>query len=228
MCNSLSTPFRESGNNYWRIAGRTHTILQIKQSACKPSQYSSYGVPHEEQRGKDNVNVKWNRTDLENRPHPNYLGATLDRILSYKQHIHNTKMEVARGNNLLRKMGSSKWGANRNTLRTTTLLLSYSVAEYAPAVWARWAHTYKLDSKLNSACPVITGGLKPTNVEELYLLVGIALLSIRWDIGAKVEIVKQETNKPHSLYGKIPAERRFKSRNCLLYSVNPANFPPNI
>ena len=50
---------------------------------------------------KRTLKVKWNRTDLENIPHPKYLGFTLDRTLSYKQHIHNTKMKVATRNNLL-------------------------------------------------------------------------------------------------------------------------------
>ena len=32
---------------------------------------------------------------LENTPHPKYLGVTIDRTLSYTEHIHNTKMKVA-------------------------------------------------------------------------------------------------------------------------------------
>ena len=119
---------------------------------------------------KRTLTVKWNRTDLENTPHPKYLGVTLDRTLGYKQHIHNTKMNVATCNNLIRKLPSSKCGTNASTIRTTALALSYSVAEYATLVWARSAHAYKLYSEHNSACRAITGCLKPTNVEELYLL----------------------------------------------------------
>ena len=120
--------------------------------------------------------VKWNRTVLENIPHPKYLGVMLDLTLSYKQHIHNTKMNVATRNNLLRKLSTSKWGTNASTIRTTALALCYSVAEYAAPVWTRSAHAYKLDSELNSACRAITGCLKPTNLEELCLLSGIALV----------------------------------------------------
>ena len=152
--------------------------------------------------------MKWNRTDLKNTSHPKYLGVMLDRTLSYKHHIHYTKMKVATRNNLLRKFSSSKWGTNASTIRETALALSYSVAEYAAPVWARSAHAYKLDSELNSTCRAITGCLKPTNVEELYLLSGIAPPSIRRDICARVEKAKQEINEAHSLHGKIPAERR--------------------
>ena len=177
---------------------------------------------------KITLKVKWNRTDLENTPHPKYLGVTLDRTLSYKQHIHNQKMKVATRNNLLKKLSSSKWGPNASTIRTTALALSYSVAEYAAPVWARSAHSYKLDSELNSACREITGCLKPTNVEELYLLSGIAPPSIRRVVCASVEKDKQETNEAHSFHGQITAERRLKSRNCFLHSVKTANPPPKV
>ena len=89
------------------------------------------------------LKVEWNRTKLENTPHPKYLGVTLDRTLSYKEHMHNTKMKVATRNNLLRKLSNSKWGANASTIRTTALALCYSVAEYAAPVWARSSHAQK-------------------------------------------------------------------------------------
>ena len=44
-------------------------------------------------------------------PPPKYLGVTLDRTLSYKEHMHNTKMKVATRNNLLRKLSNSKMGS---------------------------------------------------------------------------------------------------------------------
>ena len=137
-------------------------------------------------------------------------------------------MKVETRNNLLRNLSSSKCGANASTIRTTAFALSYSVAEYAAPVWARSAHAYKMDPEFNSACRAITGCLKPTNVEELYLLSGIVPPSIKRDVCARVENAKQETNEAHSLYVKIPAERRLKSRNCLIHSVKPANFPPKV
>ena len=49
----------------------------------------------------------------------------------------------------------------------------YRVAEYEAPVWLRSKHTNLLDPELNHACRAITGCLKPTNVEDLYLLAGI-------------------------------------------------------
>ena len=139
---------------------------------------------------KRTLEVKWNNTNLENTPHPKYLGVTLDRTLSYKKHIHNKKMNVATRNTPLKKLSTSKWGCNASTIRTTALALSYSAAEYACPVWARSPHASKLDRELNNACRSITGCLRPTNVEELYLLAGIAPPDIRRDVSARVEIKK--------------------------------------
>ena len=53
-----------------------------------------------------------------------------------------------------------------------------------------------------------------TNVEDLYLLDGIAPPDIRRDVCARMEKTKQETNEAHYLYGQNTAERRIKLRNC--------------
>ncbi len=174
------------------------------------------------------LKVAWNRIDLENTTHPKYLGVTLDRTLSYKQHIHNTKMKVATRNNLLKKLANSKWGTNASTIRTTALALCYSVAEYASPVWERSKHTSLLDPELNQACRSITGCLKPTNVEDLYLLAGIAPPDIRRNVCARMERAKQIEQESHSLFGQTPAQRRLKSRSCFLTTVQPAHFPPKV
>ena len=128
-----------------------------------------------------------------------------------------------------KKFYNSKWGANASTIRTTALALCYSVAEYAAPVWARSSHAQKLNPDLNTACKAVTGCLKPTNVEDLYLLAGIAPQDIRRDVCARVENKnKQETNEAHSLYGQNPTERRLQSRNCFLRCVKPADFPHDV
>ena len=72
-------------------------------------------------------------------------------------------------------------------LRTSALALSYSAAEYASPVWVRSAHIKRLDPVLNESCRLITGCLKPTNVDNLHLLAGIALPEIRREAASKLE-----------------------------------------
>ena len=83
-------------------------------------------------------------------------------------------MKVATRNNLLKKLANSKWGTNARTIRTTALALCYSTAEYAAPVWTKSSHANKLNPVLNQACRSITGCLKPTNIEDLYLIARIA------------------------------------------------------
>ena len=135
-------------------------------------QVTSFHLQNRE--AKRSLKVSWNGVDIENTTHPKYLAVTLDRTLSYKQHIQNTKMKITTRNNLLKKLANSKWGTNASTIRTTALALCYLVAEYAAPVWARSTYEDILEPELNKACRVITGCLKPTYVEYLYLLAGIA------------------------------------------------------
>ena len=82
------------------------------------------------------------------------------------------KGKVKTRNNLLHKLANSSWDANTFTLRATTLALCYSVAEYACPVWERSSHAKKVDASLNDSCRCITGCLRPTNVDSLYVLAG--------------------------------------------------------
>jgi len=61
--------------------------------------------------------------------HPTYLGMTLDRTLSYREHLTKTAGKLKNRNNLLMKLASSIWGASANTLRSSALALCYSAAE---------------------------------------------------------------------------------------------------
>ena len=136
-------------------------------------------------------------------------------------------MKVATRNNLLNKLGNSRWGTNAKTIRTTALALCYSTAEYAAPVWERSAYAHLLNPELNQACRAITRCLKPTNVENLYLLPGIAPPEIRRSVCARVERTKPVERETHSPFGHTPARSRLKSRRSFLTSIQPVHFPTN-
>ena len=71
---------------------------------------------------------------------PPYLGVTLDRMLSYREHLTKTAGKLKNRNNLLMKLAGSTWGASTNTLWSSALALCYSAAEYCAPVWSRSAH----------------------------------------------------------------------------------------
>ena len=62
------------------------------------TQVSAFHLRNKEE--KISLKVKWSNTELENTKQLKYLRVALDRTLSYKQHIHNTKLQY---NNLLRR-----------------------------------------------------------------------------------------------------------------------------
>ena len=116
---------------------------------------------------------------LKHDPHPVYLGVTLDRTLSFKEHTTKTAGKLKSRNNLLSKLAGTSWGASANTLRTSALALCYSVAEYCCPVWSRSSHIRKVDSQLNSTMRQITGCLRPTETQWLPVLANIAPPDLR-------------------------------------------------
>ena len=189
------------------------------------AQFTAFHLRNRE--AKRSLQVSWNGMDLENTDTPKYLGVTLDRTLDYKTHIHNTKMKVATRNNLLKKLANSRWGTNARTIRTTALALCYSTAEYAAPVWERSAYAHLLNPELNQACRAITGCLKLTNVDNLYLLAGIAPPEKKCMCKSGNNQTGRE-RETHSLFGHTPARRRLKSRRSFLTSVQPVHFPAKV
>ena len=108
-----------------------------------------------------------------------YLGVNLDRTLCYKTHIEKTKMKAKARNNIIRKLANSKWGCKASTLRSSCLAFCYSAAEYACSEWTRSTHSRKLNPALHECCRIISGCLKPTNLDSVHLLAGIAPPHIR-------------------------------------------------
>lgn len=170
------------------------------------------------------LRVMWNQEQIKFSKNPTYLGVTLDRTLSFKEHINKTRGKVATRNNLLQKLTCSKWGADPHTLRTTAMALCYSTAEYAAPVWERSVHAKKIDTALNQTCRIITGCLKPTPVEHLYKLSGIAPPAVRRKIASMSERKKQQEDIRHPLYGQSPPPSRLKSRRSFLRYTEPLEY----
>ena len=101
--------------------------------------------------------------------HASCLGVTLDRTLSYREHLTKTAGKLKNWNNLLMKLAGSTWGASTNTLWSSALALCYSAAEYCTPDWSRCAHRSQVDMQLNSTMHLISGTLRSTPLPWLYL-----------------------------------------------------------
>ena len=130
-------------------------------------------------------------------------------------------MKVNARNNIIRKLANSKWGCKASTLRPSCLALCSSAAEYACPVWARSTHARKLKPALHDCCRIISGFLKPTNLDSVHLLAGIAPPHIRRTVACRMERTQQTTEAKHQLFHHRPAASRLKSRKSFMRTVTP-------
>ncbi len=118
-----------------------------------------------------NIFLKGHR--IEHDLNPTYLGVTMDRSLTYHDHMKKTAAKVSSRNNLLSKLAGTSWGARAQTLKTTALALCYLAAEYCAPVWSRSSHTRLEDVQLNKSMRIITGTLRSTPLPWLPVLCNI-------------------------------------------------------
>jgi Reverse transcriptase (RNA-dependent DNA polymerase)/Endonuclease-reverse transcriptase len=156
------------------------------------------------------LDIKFADTPIQHVDHPKYLGVTLDRSLTYNVHLTKTAKKVAARVNLVRKLAGTNWGANAATLRTASLALVYSTAEYCAPVWLNSVHVSKIDVQLNNTMRIISGTVKSTQLQWLPVLANIAPPEIRREAAAIRELVNCRRHARSLLYEQmadIPSQR---------------------
>jgi len=128
---------------------------------------------------KRELKVNFNNETLPFCSEPKYLGVTLD---TYRRHLESLRKKLTSCVAPLRRLTGSGWGAGATTLRTATLALVHSTAEYCAPLSCRSAHTRLVDPTINDALRIVTGWLRPTPADNLPILAGIqpAELRRRW------------------------------------------------
>ncbi|KAL1460605.1 hypothetical protein WDU94_012577 [Cyamophila willieti] len=139
-----------------------------------------------------------------------------------------TKKKVSARNNIIKRLTGTTWGANAHVLRTSAIALSLSAAEYSAAVWRNSAHAKQVDVAINDAVRSITGCLRPTPLEKVYQLAGIAPPNIRRRVAAEVERLKQTNDPRHPLHGHISERSRLRSRKSFLKKTQSCPTSPEV
>ena len=121
-------------------------------------------------RSRREVNVHMNGQRLKHDAHPVYLGVTLDRSLSYREHSSHSAAKLNSWSSLIAKVADSSWRANASTVYTSALVLCNSVAEYCCPAWARYSYTNLIDTQLHSSKQVswlqVLGSVAPPSLHH--------------------------------------------------------------
>ena len=148
---------------------------------------------------KREMNVNFNNETLRFCSEPKYLGVTLDRSLTYRRHLESLRKKLTSPVALLRRLAGSGCGAGATALRTATLSLVNSTAEYCAPVWCRSAHTHLIDPTINDALRIVTGCLRPTPADNLPILTGIQPAELRRR-GATLSLGRRAMEPGHLLH----------------------------
>jgi len=148
---------------------------------------------------------------------PKYFGVTLDRSLTYRRHLESLRKKLTPRVALLRRLAGSGWGAGATTLRTATLALIYSTAEYCAPVWCRSAHTRFIDLAIYDALWIVNGCPRPTPADNLPILAGIQPAELRCR-GATLSLGRRAMEPGHLLHSALTSPLsanswRLKSRH---------------
>ncbi|KAL1457059.1 hypothetical protein WDU94_001733 [Cyamophila willieti] len=88
------------------------------------------------------------------------------------------------------------------------------------------AHAKEVDVAVNAAVRLVSGCLKPSPVEKIYPIVGLAPPRVRRKVISEIERTKQSEDERHPLHGHIPHRSRLKSRKSFLRSTEPLIMSP--
>ena len=132
---------------------------------------------------KKHLHLKVQDTDIEKDENPCYLGVRLDARLTFKPHIEDISRKVSTRLNLLKKLASSNWGANKSSLRQLYTGYVRAIFDYSAPLQATASKSNQdlLDRKQSQALHFVCGALRTTPTSACEIDANIEPLKIRRD-----------------------------------------------
>ena len=78
-------------------------------------------------------------------PSPTFLGIMYDRCMTFGTKVKKVCQQMLRRTNLLRVVGGTTWGWQKQDFRTIYIATQCSVAEYAAAAWTTWISSSNIE-----------------------------------------------------------------------------------
>ena len=121
---------------------------------------------------KQNLDIKIGQENLKKTNQPTYLGVQLDSRLTFNRHINNLKRKATKRLSLIKRLASTTWGSDLDTLRTLYISYVRSILDYNQSLQLSSSETtlLELDRVQNHALRFICGGMRstPTNACEIH------------------------------------------------------------
>lgn len=172
------------------------------------------------------IDVQFCGSTVKYNPVPKYLGIPIDRSLTYNQHATKLCAKLRTRCNIIQKLASTSWAASAEILRTSSLALVYSTAEYCCPVWGHSSHAKRVDTTINNCLRTITGCIKSTPVPWLSVLANIPPPNIRRDAALAREARKTFENVDLPIHFDLSNRHgtRFSSRKPFWVKVNEIDY----
>ena len=111
---------------------------------------------------------------------PKFLGVTLDRTLSFNDHVESVCERVTSRCKMLACLASRTWGWRKHSLRRVFTATQRSIMDYAAAAWQPFctnSQMAKLEVAQNKCLRLISGHYVNTSLDALHLETGIPTYS---------------------------------------------------
>ena len=130
---------------------------------------------------KVELNLKVGEERLTKEKNPSYLGVQLDQHMTLNHHMQKIKKKCTRRLQLVKRLASTTWGADKNTLRQLYLGYVRSAMEYCLPLQCICSKTTRnaLDKVQNNAVRHISGGMRSTPIAACEIHTNIEPLDIR-------------------------------------------------
>ena len=170
---------------------------------------------------KENHKIMIQGKQLEKEENPTYLGIKLDPRLTLNEHMSNVRDKANNRLKLVKRLASTAWGADRNTLRQLYLGYVRSSMEYSLALQTISSQTTQqsIDKVQNHALRFISGGLKSTPTAACEVHTNVEPMRLRRE-AAVVETLeryhRQSDDHPNKkLVNKQRPKQRIKKKSIL-------------
>ena len=130
-----------------------------------------------------NINLTINGSNIETVKSHRFLGVILDRTLTWKPHITYLKKRCEKDLNMLKIIGSHKWGADLRTLRKVYISIILSKINYGLFLYSvSCKYNLKMVETIQSTAQrIILKALRCSKTEHLNILSNILPIRLQAD-----------------------------------------------